>query len=429
MQEDTDTAAVKLNSATLKVGDIVLTTTTAPISKVIRFATSSDISHAMVCVEHSSVIDATSQGVQARNIQRMFFEPGCVVHVLRLRMAMSDEQLAAVKNFLRGKIGTQYSKKEAIQTVLGGRQQWTKKQFCSRLVAQAFAAAGIQLVDDPNFCSPASIKNSQLLVAAGDATVPVTPEEASQWEGIEDIPQMMRHAINAVLDSARVLNPGIQTFDDLHVHLIAHPEDDAALCRALEASGYLSIWQREKAKQPWQYDHALMDAMPAPQLEEYCWNVLADERSGPNRYIVNRGGYALISKQSGLRFFSVMFDLYDRLAALHRTRVDAASRWLEINGQLAPIAQPVLRPHTPEWFAALELWNPSQAAMTRAAIEVSGNAAVCSICADNPARDYRLEVSGRPAYGVDTLRLCDDCLEIRATMGDYFAPLRSEDEH
>jgi hypothetical protein len=64
----------RLDDAVLKPGDIVLTTTTAAVSKAIRVATGSDISHAMVCVEDRSVIDATGEGVHARNTQRLIFE-------------------------------------------------------------------------------------------------------------------------------------------------------------------------------------------------------------------------------------------------------------------------------------------------------------------------------------------------------------------
>jgi hypothetical protein len=59
----------RLNDALLRPGDIILTTTTAAVSMAIRVATGSDISHAMVCVEDRSVIDATGEGVQARNTQ------------------------------------------------------------------------------------------------------------------------------------------------------------------------------------------------------------------------------------------------------------------------------------------------------------------------------------------------------------------------
>jgi cell wall-associated NlpC family hydrolase len=60
-------SAKRLDDALLYPGDIVLTTTTAAISKAIRMATRSDISHAMVYVENCSVIDATGEGVHARN--------------------------------------------------------------------------------------------------------------------------------------------------------------------------------------------------------------------------------------------------------------------------------------------------------------------------------------------------------------------------
>jgi len=56
--------------------------------------------------------------------------------------------------------------------------------------------------------------------------------------------------------------------------------------------------------------------------------------------------------------------------------------------------------------------------MTQKIVEHAGKASVCSICGDEPARDYRLEEAQRPVGGVDTLRLCDDCWEIRRRSGE-----------
>lgn len=418
----------RLNEGSLKMGDIILTTTTAAVSKAIRAATRSDISHAMVYVEDRSVIDATAEGVQARNTQRLFFENECSIYALRLQNDLTDTQLTTVRNFLRGRIGTQYSTGEAIQTALGGARQWSKKQFCSRLVAQAFATAGIKLVDDPNFCSPANLKDSPLLVEVNDATVPVTAEEAALWEGLEDTPQMMRNAINAVLGGARAKNKHIQTFDDLHRHLVKHPEDDDYICHLLETSGYLSVWRIEKEKNPWQYDLNLMLAAPAAEIKDYCWSVLANEDGGPNRYVVNRKGYVQFSRRFKLRFFRIMADLYTLLSNLHRTRVEVATKWLQANQRLVPATNLYLRPHTPEWFAAMEVWDPPRAAMTRKMIELAGSPDVCSICGDEPAHDYRLEEADRPAGGVATLRLCADCLEIRQRSGEPYVLLANEGE-
>lgn len=130
----------RLDETVLKVGDVVLTTATAAVSKAIQTATRSDISHAMVYVEDRSVIDATAEGVQARNTQRLFFEDGCAVHVLRQRGGLTGEQSRGIRSFVRSRVGTQYSTREAIRTVLGGAHGWTKKQFCSRLVARPVAS-------------------------------------------------------------------------------------------------------------------------------------------------------------------------------------------------------------------------------------------------------------------------------------------------
>jgi hypothetical protein len=169
----------------------------------------------------------------------------------------------------------------------------------------------------------ADLKESPLLIEIQAATISITAEEAAQWEGRTDIPQMMRDATNTVLDGARMRNKDIQNFDDLDRHLIEHPEDDEYVCGLLQESGYLTLWQVEKKKNPWQYDLERLNAFFSREagIGDYCWSVLSNEEAGPNRYIVNRGGYALLSMQFGLRSFRLMTDLYDILAALHQTRV------------------------------------------------------------------------------------------------------------
>jgi hypothetical protein len=75
----------KLNDQRLQAGDIILTSGPNKTSRVVRKATRSDISHAMIYVQHCSVIDATADGVHSGNIQRMFLDDDCVVVALRTR--------------------------------------------------------------------------------------------------------------------------------------------------------------------------------------------------------------------------------------------------------------------------------------------------------------------------------------------------------
>jgi hypothetical protein len=158
-------------------------------------------------------------------------------------------------------------------------------------------------------------------------------------------------------------------------------------------------------------------------MTEYCWDVLRSEGQQPNRYILNRGGYDYLVRQYDRRYFRKMASLYETLASLHATRVDVAQRWLEANGRIASSAPRPLVPHSTAWFSAFEQWSPAQAAMTRQIIELAGRCDICSVCGDDPAADYRLQIEQRPPGGVDTLRLCADCVAIRRVGGENFLPL------
>ena len=75
-----------------------------------------------------------------------------------------------------------------------------------------------------------------------------------------------------------------------------------------------------------------------------------------------------------------------------------------------------LKPHTAEWFKVLETVNPLQAAHTKHILSLTGSDAVCSICGDESNRDYKLVNEEAAHSAVSTMRLCDDCLDIRRSM-------------
>lgn len=75
-------------------------------------------------------------------------------------------------------------------------------------------------------------------------------------------------------------------------------------------------------------------------------------------------------------------------------------------------------PHSPERFEALESVNPQQAEMSRQIVTAAGSSDVCSVCGDRPAKDYKI-VGVKLGDGTDaTIRLCDDCRNIRSQMHD-----------
>jgi hypothetical protein len=253
---------IRLNEQVLRPGDIILVTQSSKTSAAIRLATLSDISHAMVYVEDRSVIDARPGGVRSSNTQRIFLEAARPVYALRLRTPPTPAQLKVIERELRGKIGTRYSETQAALSLVPAKLEADRRQFCSRLVAQAFDAAGIRLVKNPDFCSPGALKRSKLLKRVANATVAVTAEEMAFFESRTDIPELMHEATNALLEGARTFDAAIEDLDDVIRFVAGHPEHDEALCEILDRSGYLDIWRIEQDKNPWQYDLGLMAKEP-----------------------------------------------------------------------------------------------------------------------------------------------------------------------
>jgi hypothetical protein len=63
----------------------------------------------------------------------------------------------------RSDAGARRSKAEAVHSVRGGPEPRSAKQFCSRLVARAYASVGVQLVPDKDYCTPEDLRVSPLL--------------------------------------------------------------------------------------------------------------------------------------------------------------------------------------------------------------------------------------------------------------------------
>jgi len=78
------------------------------------------------------------------------------------------------------------------------------------------------------------------------------------------------------------------------------------------------------------------------------------------------------------------------------------------------------KPHSKEWFDALNKSNPMQAAATKRIIDLAGGEGVCGVCGDEPAADYTVTPSGAP----HTMRVCADCRSIREKLyNERFDPL------
>ena len=396
------------------------------MSKIVRLASCGIVSHAMICVQHSSVIDSTFLGVHARNLQREIFGPSEQVFVLRLREPLSPIQLATIVGFVRSKVGTRYSVLEAARSVVGVMSPRTRRLFCSRLVARAYAGVGVSLVEDPDYCTPEMLRRSSKLSALFDFIEDVSDDELTALKREKKLVDNMQQAQNKVLKSVRRLRCTVENFNDVEKLLIDHPEFDDRIASAYRDSGYLDIWKAEFDGYRWRYDLDLMlaitNASKLEGLQSYCVNTIREFHSGGLRFAENFIYYQYKDNENGLRTHRQFVELYTSLVNNYQLRCNVALGWLErhfpndINLNLERIT-----PHSDHWFAIIEQVQPTLGIAARNAIEHEGSLEVCSSCGD-PAEDYWLINSAEIMPGVPSLRLCDDCAVIRRAGGEILRP-------
>lgn len=324
----------KIDCSKLQPGDIVLTTSLQWESKLIRRMTDSDISHAMLCVASHSVMDSTGDGVHARNPQKLFYDDECAIHVLRLKSPLPDKTLKQVIDYVRAEHGAEYSLKEAIRAVTGPKGAGSQRQFCSRLVARAFSEAGVKLVEDPNFCTPAQLKASPLLAAVEGAVAHITDEEVAAWRRNRDGAAEYIKVSNALLDRARKISSKIGKVEEAIEYVVSHPGHDAAMAGAFRSSGYLDFWRKEIVEYPWRYDLATMLTFTESgdveaDVAEYCQVTLRHEEEGT---FDHWKGCLVALKRSPLtrqlKTWGQLEPLYENLVGAHLRRVQTARHWL-----------------------------------------------------------------------------------------------------
>lgn len=314
----------------LEKGDILLTCENSATSKVVRKSTGSDFSHAILYVGSGSYIHSDANGVHSGNLQRLLFDAPENVTVLRGRCNL--DTLNQVCMFARSKIGTRYSVKSAINAKLkASKKENENRQFCSRLVAQAYEYAGIKLVENASFCTPQEILESQIIKEVLVKVRKATEEEVDF--AISENPIEMQSSItNEILSRVRKLtSQDIQTLEQITQYVIDNPVHDQEVSNIYRESGYLTMWEYETTKNPWRYDGRIFINLPLP-ASELIEMAKFEKDSAEERlalYKNNLEQYFYINEIHKLEYSSIHFYLYKKLVENTLDNINAAEYVLE----------------------------------------------------------------------------------------------------
>lgn len=313
----------------LKVGDIILKSEKDPFSLKIQKYTNSNFSHVMICVENASMIHSDIEGVFSINPQRILVENSNDLKVLRLKSTLSDTDNQKIQIFLREKIGSIYSIKDALLTM---KQQASSVadnefQFCSRLVAQAYKKIDYMLVKNIDFCSPSDIENSEYLyevknIIRETSTLDIT--YASTRNLVEENQTSMFAWLNKSRDLAwKKYKFQINIVNDVDKFLFEYHVEDENICDYIEKSGYMENYKIEVENNPHMHDEKLFISKFVDS-ENIIYALIKELNtliSPTNRHMQNYQNSMQQHKVTKLKYYNLHIILYQSLLSVSMSKL------------------------------------------------------------------------------------------------------------
>lgn len=255
-----------LDLSVLMPGDIILEHGYKFHSYVIMEVTDSYYSHAMLYVD-STIIEATnSGGVFSKGPNRFAVANKNDLKVLRLSGGLHPDKAHHISMTARTLMGSSYNKSQAITSgkKIKPSNLKSKGQFCSRLVAQCYNSASIELVSNVDYCTPGDLERSDLLVEVNGAVKKASPQELSHALERSIIEDHKKDYVKWISKAKSILNKSnvdVETENDITNAIIKlkNKKIDKAILKAVERTNYLTFYMRDKDVNSYRYDSTEFD--------------------------------------------------------------------------------------------------------------------------------------------------------------------------
>lgn len=282
----------------------------------------------MICVESASIIHAEKEGIFSLNPQRLLVENITDLKVLRFKKKLSNDELKKIEFFLKDKIGSVYSVKEALSVVNKKRKDNTniQYQFCSRLVAQAYEYINYQIVDNIDFCSPADIEKSNSFYEVQDIVRKAGKHDidfALTRNMIKENQKSMYDWLNKTRDMAnKKYKFTISKVNDVDMFLSKYPKEDDMVCDFIINSGYLKNYLIEVENNLHMHDKNIF-IEKFKDIDNIIYALekeLSNIPSHTNRAIQNYQNSLLNYQNTHFKYYKLHIQLYQELLGVSLSR-------------------------------------------------------------------------------------------------------------
>lgn len=223
------------NPSVLKKGDILLINT---YNTRMQSYMKSQYDHVALYAGDAFIIESDGCGVVLNHLFSYGFHDLNGAIVLR-SVCDSDWIREGVIFCAKSMMGMEFGSMEARRVPEFSNKEvaaTSNRMFCTRLVAQSYNKMGIQLVKNPNYCTPESFLESEALVRVENALRPATEDDLRMVEihiKARENAENVEMLVGLYQVMSEVYREDIQTMDQLVGAALKHPEKDDEAVNAM----------------------------------------------------------------------------------------------------------------------------------------------------------------------------------------------------
>lgn len=304
----------------LKMGDVIVIKRYDRLSMRMRDSAKSDFSHVMLYVGGCSALESEGNGVSSMNVQRLLVDSKDDL-VIKRYPQLTLEQFEEINTYARKNVGMEYSMREMIDVNIRKEVGNPQRQFCSRYVARAFAAAGIEIVDDADFCYPDEIVNSGTLLTVKDVLREASTAE-EEYASSQSILTLQTDSVAELLEQLRnKTGIDIQSLEQVLDYVQKNPGDDETVSDILTSSPYFSLWKMHHDSHPEEFDIDLFVKKYQPHHVEAAMQMLETIEPSLKLHFMQCIALNEEFKKTPLKTVALFKDLYDHIVEEHMLRL------------------------------------------------------------------------------------------------------------
>lgn len=283
----------------------------------------------MIYAGGGSVIEA-GDIVEANNIQRKLLAAEDDACVLRLSDLNSDEVVNKAVSYARLNVGMEYSIKEALRVTEKAKVAIEpNRQICSRLIAQSYQYAGVQLVENIDYCTVGELEKSNKLERIGGIIREATDRDLQIAESPHLLNDQSQIIESLLCEIRTILGRDIQSMHQLTVEIYSQPEKISDVMNVINKSGYLDLWKREMELNNHLYDEKAFKSYFKGDSVVAAIEVLETNRLVTERYKSVYMAFREIQMLNGSnKYIESMIDLYCELLRMCEIRHEVALKIL-----------------------------------------------------------------------------------------------------